>query len=392
MINNFKCNVCNRNDVEEIIRLDNLPITGVYRKRGGKITIENYDQSLLLCKRCGHSKLSHILPSEKLYSETYSFRTSQSTTAKKAADFFLQFIEKTFEGVPFNNIVEFGCNDGYILKKLKAKERNLLGVDLIWAGKEEEFEDNEIRISGKSIEEVNFTSFFDKKPEFIYACHTLEHIAEPYSLIKTLYEKTDDTTIFALEFPCFDVLNENMRFDQIFHQHINYFTTASVKYLLDSLGAELIDYTINYNHWGSLIVVFKKRGNIRENMRLIKGTVDIEEVKSRYRIFQEYMKQTAYLIDKSKKENLYGYGAALMVPILGYHLDTNFDVLNGIIDDDPNKVGLSYLNLPVEIKSGNEVVFSDSTILLTALDNRRVIIKRLYELSPKKIINPIPLL
>ncbi len=392
MMNNVACNVCGNPNIEEIIRLEKLPITGVYRDNTTPLVKRSFDQSLIYCDNCNHLRLANILYPEDIYSDTYYFRTSESKTASNAADIFLRFIRKTFNGIPFERIVEFGCNDGYVLKQLKSSDRKLLGVDLIWAGKENEFDDDEITVSGKRIENVDFNNYFDKNgPDFIFACHTIEHISEPYKLFEALDRKTSNDTVFALEFPCFDNLFENMRFDQIFHQHINYFTLNSVKYLLDSFGAELIDYKINYNHWGTLIIIFKKNGNIKENEKLLINKIRKEEIRERYNMFKDYMRNTKYLIKQFNKE-IYGYGAALMLPILGYHLGTEFEEFVGIIDDNPLKEGMAYQNLPVKIISSNGIDFSKSNILLTAIDNRRQILKKLYDKKPRRIINPLPIL
>jgi len=89
---------------------------------------------------------------------------------------------------------------------------------------------------------------------------------------------------------------------------------------------------------------------------------------------------------------LYGYGAALMLPILGYHLENNFSSFNSIFDDDENKDGLGYANLPVKIAHPREFDFTEATIFLTALDNRRSIIRKLYNLSPRLIFNPLSMI
>ena len=78
-----------------------------------------------------------------------------------------------------------------------------------------------------------------------------------------------------------------------------------------------------------------------------------------------------------------------MLPILGYHLNTDFSGLSGVFDDDPNKDGLGYINLPAKISLPGNVDFSKINVLLTAMDNRRPIIKKLADKNPRQIINPL---
>ena len=101
------------------------------------------------------------------------------------------------------------------------------------------------------------------------------------------------------------------------------------------------------------------------------------------------METAKVLIEKIERQNLYGYGAALMLPILGYHMGTDFSEFQAILDDDSQKNGMSYINLPVTIKQPVDFNFSDADICLTALDNRRAILGKLLNNNPKNIINPL---
>jgi len=111
-----------------------------------------------------------------------------------------------------------------------------------------------------------------------------------------------------------------------------------------------------------------------------------------YGIFKSEMNIASDFISSTEKHNLYGYGAALMLPILGYHLDNNFSSFNSIFDDDENKDGLGYANLPVTITHPRGFDFTEAIIFLTALDNRRSIIRKLYNLSPRLIFNPLSMI
>jgi len=214
---------------------------------------------------------------------------------------------------------------------------------------------------------------------------------------KHLLTKADDDTVFLFEFPCLDPLLEKFRFDQIFHQHLQYYSVQSFLTLLDQLGCELINYTFNYTYWGALLIAFrksKKKGVINVN-RIPKGIYpdkNILEIKSRFQSFQDQMNMTRTILDGFDSESLYGYGAALMLPILGYHLSTDFSEFKAIFDDDSAKDGLGYPNLNVPIRQPTNEDFSSLSICLTAMDNRRPILKNLVLKNPKHIINPLTLI
>jgi hypothetical protein len=82
-----------------------------------------------------------------------------------------------------------------------------------------------------------------------------------------------------------------------------------------------------------------------------------------------------------------------MLPALSYYLGNDFSSFECIIDDDKNKAGLYYINLPVSIKTAENINdIQDSIVLVTAIsaiNNVRRILIKLADLNPKQIIVPM---
>ena len=113
----------------------------------------------------------------------------------------------------------------------------------------------------------------------------------------------------------------------------------------------------------------------------------------RYESFKVDLLQTNRRLEYFSNETIYGYGAALMLPILSYHIENNLSCLKNVVDDDRNKEGLYYINLPVKIAHGSMINdIADSVVLLTAIFSKisaRMILKNLFKLKPKHIIYPL---
>ncbi|MFC1532306.1 hypothetical protein ACFL7M_02915, partial [Thermodesulfobacteriota bacterium] len=68
----------------------------------------------------------------------------------------------------------------------------------------------------------------------------------------------------------------------------------------------------------------------------------------------------------------------------------NLSCLHSILDDDPIKDGLFYWNLPVRVEiSSRAKDIENSTVFITAIDNAKSIMNRLFELNPKHIVYPL---
>jgi hypothetical protein len=276
---------------------------------------------------------------------------------------------------------------------LKPRASRLLGVDPVLRGREQEFADAEISIAGARIEEVDVGRLLQGKPDLIVSQHTLEHMPEPNRAMRRLFEVADEDTLFVLEFPCLDPLLEQWRFDQVFNQHVQYFSFESFAKFLRQLGGELIGYTHHYTYWGALLVAFRKGRPGRAAPAAVQPPAaprkSLAEIQRRYARFRQQMEIASAALADCRSEELYGYGAALMLPILSYHLGSDFGEFRAILDDDPAKDGIGYANLPVRVRVPRDLDFRQLTICLTAMDNRRPILRRLAELNPKRIINPL---
>jgi len=392
------CVVCGQKLGSPVIELPDFPITEIYVKKKINKKVGFVDQNFHFCKNCGHGQISNIIDSEFLYGRWYVTRTSISSSAVAAINVFLEFIDNILKGRPVKNIVEIGCNDLYTLKKLRKRADKLYGIDPILIGKEKQFRDEKIEIIGDFFENVDLKKI-NGKIDVVLSSHTLEHIGEPKELIQRVIANANSNTLFFFQFPSLEALVQSSRFDQVFHQHLNYFSLKSVVYMLNELGAELIDFKINPYHWGTLMIAFKKKNknNVVPHDKIANFLIHIsnEKILKHYSIFKDCMNITKRQLESLKDEKIYGYGAALMLPVLDYHLG-GLKMIKCVIDDDKNKDGLYYLNLPIQIKHLDRISdFKNSVFLVTAINSlqtARAIIKRLIEIETKQIIIPLNLI
>jgi hypothetical protein len=385
------CVICDKKFDNPVIELPNFPMTEIYSEKKITEKVGVIDQNFHFCTKCGHGQLANVIDVDLQYgfSSSYFFRTSESARGRESTDFFLNFVKSIIGERHFKTIVELGCNDLYTLKTLKSQFDRLIGIDPILKGKEESFSHDNIYAIGDFFENVTL----DDDIDIVISLDTLEHVSNPKQFLKKIVEKTSNNTIFFFQFPFLETLLDGCRFDQIFHQHLNYFSFKSIIYMLSELGCELIDYKINANHWGVILLAFKKGDDGTKYSKNFRE-ITIPNILDRYSVFQQNMEVTSKrLIFLKDKIKIYGYGAALMLPVLSYHLKNDLSCLECIIDDDKKKDGLYYLNLPVMIRSKDYIAdIDDSVILITAIasmNNVRQILQKLIPLNPKQIILPL---
>jgi hypothetical protein len=382
------CAVCQKELEKPTINLPNLPLTEIFLDEKQKEKIGIINQEFHLCDFCGHGQLSIIVDPEVLYGFSYSFQTTKSTS-KNANDLFLNFIKKIIKERNFDSIIEIGCNDLYLLNMLKNNANKLIGIDPFLKKKDLYGSDNQISIIPDFFENVQIEKLFESKNNLILSSHNLEHIEAPSLMIEKLLKNASDNDLFIFQFPGLETLVKEYRFDQIFHHHLHYFSLESFEFLINKFGGELIDFDLNTPFWGSLLLAFKK-GQNKKAFENKYANIKSENVTKNYDIFKKRMQITNEYI-KASDSKLFGYGAVLTLPILAYHLGNDFSKFEAIIDDDKNKEGLYYPNLPVPIihSSKAQKYLNSSAILITALSSIRQILPKLIQSNANKIINPL---
>ncbi len=391
------CVVCQEKYSNPIINLPKFPLTEIYVDRISDGDLGFVDQEFHLCEKCGHGQIANIIDQNILYGRFYKTRTSTSPSAISAVDIFLDFINGILGNRTVKSILEIGCNDLYTLKKLRNKADVLYGVDPLLKGRDDLYKDRKIKIFGNFFENLDIKGL-GIKMDVVISSHTLEHVEEPKKMISSLLEVSSNNAVFFFQFPGLELLINDAHFDQIFHQHLNYFSLQSIIYLLDTVGAELLDVAVNPYHWGALMIAFRKKppaSNLNRNFKNKAQKITRSMVKKQYGVFKENLGLTARRMDSFNSRLIYGYGAALMLPVLEYYLN-RLRHLRYIIDEDIFKKDLYYLNLPVQIKTPDQIKnIKNSVVLITAINSLwacRAIVKKLIQLDVEKIIIPFNLM
>lgn len=383
-----QCSVCNNKKLMELMNMPELPITGLFSKEKQCNPLLGIDQSLLWCSECGHGQLLNQVSPKILYdSQKYSFRTSLSSTAKQGTKVFLDYLKEFVPCEKFNCVIDVGCNDLYLLNEMKSFSKIRIGLDPIWILQEVDIKDQNLHVIGGTVEETDLDKALPCKPDCILSRHTLEHIFDPQLVLEKLIDCATDDALFLFEVPGFEALITRGRFDQVFHEHLQYFSLSSFEALLKKFGAELIGYHENYHNWGALMIAFRKKTSEQRNFRVAFTKENIEYKRN---LFFSQMDNTRKTLFEFKNSHIYGYGAALMLPVLAYHLKSDLSFIKAVIDDDKDKEGFFYTNLPLQVKrSGSIEDFYNSTIFVTAIDNVKPIMIKLLQNRPKHIIYPL---
>tara|TARA_B100000212_G_scaffold321942_1_gene280889 strand:+ start:292 stop:1479 length:1188 start_codon:yes stop_codon:yes gene_type:complete len=376
-----KCCVCDSKNLEQILDLPSLPLTGLYFPNIElAMNSELYDQGLNRCKDCGHAQLKTAIDPHKVYDATYTHRSSESSISKGGNDFLYKYIKDNYKINHETKLLEVGCNDGYLLEKISKSSFSACGIDPIWINKESPIS-NSYKIFGGYAIDIRKLIPQKLKPNFIVSAHTFEHTVSLFEELKCIVDFAEDNANFIIEMPSFDTLIRLRRFDQIFHQHIQYINESSISKLVERLNCNLKDISYNFNYWGGTVIFsFCKSAPKNSNKEL--ANLDNESIKKSLDDFNSYKKILGRQLSFHKE--VYYLGAAQMLPILHYHLKSEINNLAGILDDNNQRIGKFLPSIDKKIRSLsnlNKKEIASSGKLIGAVDSAKALIKRSKEIG-----------
>ena len=296
-----KCLISNSRKIRRILDLGDHPFADTFIKKNDLKKKEPIlPLKILLCKSSGCIQTETKTSPLKRYNlYDYSYTSSNSSFSRKHWDNFSLEIIKELQPNNNDKIFEVGSNDGYLLKNFKKKGFVILGID---ASKYMSRIANKNKIKTECCI-FNFNNSNKIKKKFgncniLIANNVLNHSNEPNEFIKGVYNILDENGTFVFELPYWLDTIKSKKFDQIYHEHVTYFSKMAFN-LLKKHNFEIKKIKkVNY-HGGSIRVYAQKEPQPKK-IKLVKTLIREEENFGLFKI-KTYEKLSHFIESKKKK-------------------------------------------------------------------------------------------
>ena len=309
-----------------------------------------YPLNCLLDKKSGCIFNEIITPDTKRYNlYDYSYTSSNSNYSKNYwKNYALKFSQKFKKK---GKILEIGCNDGFLLKHLNNYGFDTYGCD---ASKfiTNLFKNKKIKVMNYIFNFKNSKKITQKigKVDYVIANNVVNHSNNPDNFFKGVKNILNDDGHFIFEQPYWLEMMKTSRIDQIYHEHITYFTLKFAKWLLEKNGMFIHNYEVTEYHGGSLKIEARIKINSNRNSKIkIKEAIKKE---INYGLFKKQIYKNLNLKLQKKKEsfkkiNFYkkrnykiiGIGAAAKANTFLCYFDLNNKLIDFITDSSKFKIG-----------------------------------------------------
>lgn len=275
-----KCLVCDSKEIVQVIDLGSHPFADTFVPEGKKSEADKvYPLVCNLCTECGHIQTKYETnPLDRYSSTDYSYTSSNSSFSRTHWEKFAKEVAERIGLKPNSLVFEIGSNDGYLIEQFLKQGNRVIGVDPSPYMAELAKKRNVDTIIGLFNKETTAKTLSEYgKPDLILANNVFNHADNLKEFITCVSEILNKGGNFVFEAPYWFDLLKNNKFDQIYHEHVSYFTIKSLKKLLDLAGMGIRDVQIIDYHGKSLRVTAQKKEDLTKEYENLYKMITEEE-------------------------------------------------------------------------------------------------------------------
>ena len=339
------------NSVEKIKYFDlgNIPlVNNLCDSREESIKATKFPLNINYYPESGLSSLDFAVDGELMFSH-YLFKSEVNIPYYKHCQEMFKYAQNYINIIEDSNIVDIGGNDGTLLDAFRSttdlNNLNLLNIDP---------SENLCELSrNKCIPTIN--EFFglevayrlSDKIDLVTSTNVFQHLKDIESFVKGIEYILSEDGIWILEFPYWISGMETNQFDQIYHEHMYYYSVKPLNILFENNGLKILNVTDSHMHGGSLRIIISKESSTHQPDKTLDKYLSNELSKKEdyhinwgNEILKHISNSRKFIKDlKSQGKTIFGFGAAAKGCIYLNAMGLTDKDISFIIDDTDLKQG-----------------------------------------------------
>jgi len=340
VVEHRRCRLCGSDDLSPVFSLGTQYVNDfVPKERVGQGVPAPLD--LVHCKKCTLIQLKHTAPQELLYSRFYWYRSGVTETMRRALRDITKEIESLVKLEQGDVVLDIGANDGTLLATYTAP-----GIERVGCEPANNLVDQLRQNAQHVIHDFWTFEAFDKirrekglKPaKAITAIGMFYDLEEPNQFIRDIQRSLAPDGVFVAQLMCLASMLKKNDLGNICHEHIEYYSLDSLKYLFENNGLEIFRLEENDVNGGSYRVFARHKAGT--GMKLDEDITldDLHAFKARIDHNRDLcLKFIEQEVKAGKKVWVYGASTKGNVILQYYGLDTR--LITAAAERSPEKWG-----------------------------------------------------
>ena len=350
-ISHDSCRLCGHKPLDPLLDLGEQFISDFVSKElvgsGRKAPL-----NLVKCGNCTLIQLRDTAPQELLFTGNYWYKSGVTQTMRKALHDLYEVGIKESNLLSGDYVLDIGANDGTLLEFFKE--------DFITVGCEPAI-NLQSELTGRcdyvldklwSIEELQKKLDIDVKKRFklIYAIGMFYDLDKPVEFVHDIAKCLDENGVFISQLMCLQSMLNANDLGNICHEHIEYYSFESLKFLFEKCDLEIYKIEVNDINGGSYRIFARKfkKGSISFEENVSEETLlnFKKEIEINRKLCVDFIREER---EKGKKIHLYGASTKGNTILQYYNLTS--DEIDFASERSEPKLGLFTIGTGIPIVS-----------------------------------------
>lgn len=269
LLNNYKfsCRCCRNTELLPVVDLGMSPLANNLTNSAEE-KAEMYPLQVMYCPNCHNCQLSYVVPPEKMFNN-YLYASSTAASFREHFENAAHQYVRDFHLSGHSFVVDIGSNDGVFLKPLQQHGVKVLGVE-----------------PAKNIADIALSNgvptanaFFSNavaheivtqygKADIVTASNVFAHADKLAEMARQVFAMLKKDGVFIIEVQYFMDTIKDLTFDNIYHEHTQYWTVTSLVSFFKNLRMCLYKVEHIDTHGGSIRCYIRKGGEPEQSVAL----------------------------------------------------------------------------------------------------------------------------
>ena len=345
-----RCRIDQTTNLVSVLNLGHQALTGVFPKSASQpVTVGPLE--LVWCPSSGLLQLRHSYESSEMYGDNYGYRSGLNQSMVNHLNDKVAYLERLVLLRSDDVVVDIGSNDATTLKAYKTPGIRRIGIDPT-GRKFIEYYPSDVTLVPDFFSATAYSSVESRKARIVTSIAMFYDLEAPIEFARQIESILVDDGIWHFEQSYMPSMLRLNAYDTVCHEHLEYYSLAVVKKILEQAGLRLVDVVMNAINGGSFAVTAAKESNksVKTNQPVIEWLLEQEERMglSTPRPFRDFEERVFRHRDDLTRlirtltadgKTILGYGASTKGNVVLQFCELTATDIPAIADVNPDKFG-----------------------------------------------------
>jgi SAM-dependent methyltransferase len=337
------CRICGSDQLTLLVDYGDMPLAGGFLSEEELEYQAAFPLRLARCTDCTLMQILDVVPAAEIFTQ-YSY---VSSTTRTLIEHFARMGHEIVasEHAAGKLVVEFGCNDGVLIRPLLEAGARVVGVDP---------SDVALRASVEGGWPLAQTYFNEASAAAVRAEHgparivtgnnVFAHVDDLHAIVRGVTTLLDEDGVFIFEVQYQGDLLALIQYDTVYHEHVCYHSLTALARLLAAHGLRIVDVTRIPIHAGSIRVTAARLGSARDAAPVVAEMLAaerdwrVDQFAAQVQIRRQTLRNLVFDLRRAGRR-VAAYGAAGRSTILLNFAGLGRDLVESVLDMSPLRFG-----------------------------------------------------